>query len=869
MDDNEALLRTILKNLDQPGKLNNHPWANSDMVIETCKRHPGLRKLASGEQLVQTISIIFRAMMPNTPPKRGLRVDSQWGEFGILASQYFAPLIFHLPYPRSLQEAWQNIDRAILLFVFNNEKGIKKTDRIRYQLIGNEPEIVPNSTIRDWHRKGIKHFSTYIAQYMKQSEVNAKIKETSHSKQSSIIQSPKKLRPTQAFRIWTKYVVLLLIVGLLSISIWKGWGIYQRVRSIKQQTEEIFAISDSTLDSDEVQEISQITSQLRMDLESVQLELTPLLNFSRNLKWIPVYGGDISQAPYILEMMVQISVTGDEMLRAISPLIPVYEEDQSTFSILDTISKLKNVDNELLAAQIAFANAQSARQKIQTDILSSDLYELLNDRIDPFLFSINTAFPISDVLQMARLAPYLLGSAANGEQDYMILIQNEDELRPTGGFLTAVGLLKVENGKIADLSFNSSDKVDDLSKPYPKSPWQLNDYMMAEILLFRDSNWFTNFPTTVEWAKFLYAYTQSKHVDGVITVDQHVVEELLKIIGPVKVSGVEDSISADNVLAYMRSAKEQTPPAGISKNEWDRKQFISSLADALINKLVDDSHQDWKLLSQLLIQLLDEKHILLQFDNPEMSNLLAKRGWDGAVKIAANSDFLMVVDSNIGFNKTNALMQTEINYTVNLADMNYPIANTTVTFTNNSEINPGSSTECIQGGGDGRDLPLDQRAYIMHDCYWSYLRIYTPAGSQLISSTPHEIPQNWSLREQTIPARIDILDEKIDNTCAYGTILVVPKSEILQTNFTYQLPVAVIESENDNKTFRYRLTIQKQPGTLALPLTLHVILPPGMDAVSATSGFYHSQQTGEEWILETDLREDITIEIVFKPSAEV
>ena len=868
MDDSEqslVLLRTVLDNLGQPEKLAAHPWASSRMVVEAADRNPGLNKLAPGERLVQTISSIFRMMMPNTPPRRGLRLDTHWGEFGILASQYFAPLLFNLPNPGSLREAWQNIDQAILLFVFNNDKTITDEDRTRYQLIGSEPEIAPNSTISDWHRKGIEQFSNFITQYMKQSDINGKIKGTPLTKQSLIIQFLKRLKPTRMFWAWFFRILLLLVIGFLAAGIWKGRELYQKASSLKQQAEEILVIYRSSPDLGKVPEISSRVTRLRTGLESLRSDAIPLLNISKYLKWVPVYGGDISQAPYLVEMIVQMSVTGDEVLKAVSPLLSANNDDKSSPGILDLLSKLKNADSELLAAQVAFAEVQAVRQKIRMDILSPGVNQLFNNYIDPLILSLNTAFPVTDVLQMARLAPRLLGAVGNGPQTYMILIQNEDELRPTGGFLTAVGLLEVENGKILNLSFESSEMVDDLSQPYPKSPWQLDDYMMSEILLFRDSNWFTNFPTTVDWAKFLYSYTRSKEVDGVISIDQHVAVELLGIVGPIDVIGVKEPISAENVLTYMRSAKENTPPPGVSAKEWNRKQFISWLADPLINKLLAGDSQNWRSLSQLLIQLLDEKHILLQSNDPEMSALLAKRGWDGAVRAEPNSDFLMVVDSNVGFNKTNALMHTEIDYAVDLADPNRPTADLTITLINNSREIPGSNADCIQLGTDLNELPLDQREYVMQACYWSYLRVYSPVETKLISSTPQEIPQKWPLREKIIPAHTDILDEGINGAQAFGTLLVVPKGQTLQTSFSYQLPAAVVTTEKDGKTFKYTLKIQKQPGTLVVPLTLHLVLPPGMAIKNAPAGLLQAQQAREEWILKTNLIEDALVEISFQP----
>lgn len=854
-----VLLRNILENLHQPEKLDKHPWVKSLMVAEACNQQKGLNTQPPGRQLIQAILNQYLKMMPKNPPRRSLRLDTRWGEFGILAAQYFAPYSFDLPYPASLRDAWQGIDRAILFFVFHRDNNISEEDCKRFQLIGNEPQIAANSTISDWHRKGLEVLSNLIFQHEKHLQFNKENPQRS-VKPAIIKQFFRKINPSRKVWVWLGRVILFLTVSLLALGLWRGLLLFQRVQSIKTQAEELIALTKSLSDLEKIPEISKRVSQLRSDLSSFQGDTIPLLSFSPYLGWIPVYGGDLTQAPHLMDMVVQMSIAGDEVFQVISPVLSSDNNNQSP-NILSLVSGLKDSDTRLIAAQVALAKVQAARQQILIERLSPTLKNLIINKVDPLLNSLETAFPVTDVLQMARLAPRLLGAVGNGPQTYLILIQNEDELRPTGGFLTAAGLVEIENGRLVNISFESSDMVDDFTKPYPKSPWQLNEYMMAEILLFRDSNWFTNYPTTVEWAKFLYAYTGSKKVEGVITIDQHVIKEFLKVVGPIEVVGVEELISAENVLTYMRSAKENTPPAGISHQEWDRKQFISWLADPLINKLLAGDSENWKSLSQVMIQLLDEKHILLQFNDPEMITLLAKRGWDGAVVAKANSDFLMVVDSNVGFNKTNALMQTEIDYAVNLENPNRPTGNLMVTFTNDSRLSPKSSAECIQAGGDIREIPLAQRDYLMNDCYWTYLRVYTPAASQLISATPFEIPQKWPLREKIIPAHTDVLDENIPGALTFGTLLVVPVGDSLQANYIYQLPAAVVTAEADGKTFKYSLKIQKQPGTLAVPLAFHLRLPAGATITKAPP---EMKIIKDIWVWKTDLRQDIEIAITFQ-----
>ncbi|MCA1554618.1 MAG: DUF4012 domain-containing protein, partial [Chloroflexi bacterium] len=77
----------------------------------------------------------------------------------------------------------------------------------------------------------------------------------------------------------------------------------------------------------------------------------------------------------------------------------------------------------------------------------------------------------------------------DGARSYLIIAQNEDELRATGGFISAVGLITVERGKVVASEFMDSYAVDNLGKPYPDPPDALRKYMLAYLWLFRDSNW--------------------------------------------------------------------------------------------------------------------------------------------------------------------------------------------------------------------------------------------------------------------------------------------------------------------------------------------------------------------------------------------
>jgi hypothetical protein len=214
----------------------------------------------------------------------------------------------------------------------------------------------------------------------------------------------------------------------------------------------------------------------------------------------------------------------------------------------------------------------------------------------------------------------------------------------------------------------------------------------------------------------------------------------------------------------------------------------------------------------------------------------------------------MVVDANVGFNKTNLVVDQGLTYEVDLRDPASPLAHLEVSHSNRAQVNH----VCYQYPGSAGIIV--EQDYPFNDCYWNYLRVYTPAGSELLASTPHAIPAGLTLRETPVPARTDLLgDENIPGTAVYGTLMVVPPDESLQTEFNLRLPGNVLQQDRQAGTWIYRLTIQKQPGTLAVPFHLSLFPPVGTQLVDSS---HELQMEDGVWSLETDLRQDLVFYMV-------
>jgi hypothetical protein len=266
----------------------------------------------------------------------------------------------------------------------------------------------------------------------------------------------------------------------------------------------------------------------------------------------------------------------------------------------------------------------------------------------------------------------------------------------------------------------------------------------------------------------------------------------------------------------------------------------------------------WKQLAQVLIQSLNEHHLLLKLDDPVLTSFLASRGWDGVVR-PGNGDFLMVVDSNVGFNKTNAVVDTNLSYNVDLTNLSAPVAQLDAFHQNNANKNiPCYPRSYITSADTGtayweEDYPIDR-------CYWDYLRVYMTAGTRLLDSIPESIPAEWTIHQDGVLPHVDVLDEGIAGVQAFGTLKVVPGGQSVTTGFQFALPPGVIKSQPNSNQKDYHLRVQKQPGTLAVPITILIQLPDNSTIQKVPSGAKVQNHTV---LLQTNLSEDLEFDIIF------
>lgn len=185
-----------------------------------------------------------------------------------------------------------------------------------------------------------------------------------------------------------------------------------------------------------------------------------------------------------------------------------------------------------------------------------------------------------------RLLPPMLG--VDGPRTYLVLVQNNAEVRATGGIPGSVLLLRAEGGAVEILDHRSGSSLGDLPAPVT----ELTD---AEMSLFgedlaadmRDVTFTPDFPRSASIARQIWAQEVGGEVDGVLSVDPGTLSLVLGATGPLPLApgpvadAVGGSLTADNAVEVLLNTVylALAEPA-------DQDEFFAQTAGAVFGALV-------------------------------------------------------------------------------------------------------------------------------------------------------------------------------------------------------------------------------------------------------------------------------------------
>jgi len=651
-------------------------------------------------------------------------------------------------------------------------------------------------------------------------------------------------------RTWSPVRVglALLLLGLILLGVW-AVQVYATARSLQAHlvAAEALASGDPLQALSDPEAVGQLLTGLRADVVTLQRHTGGLARIAPALRWLPTVGPLLGDAPALLDMGDGLTEAGVVLWDAFAPALQDLQSGEG--DLLESFAvALEQAQPHLGEARAAVQRAQEARAQLTAESLPERLQEPLGklDAVLPWL---------DDGLALVQVAPDLLGM--HGPRTYLLLALNEDELRPGGGFITGVGEVRLQAGRIVTMTFRDSYAADDFSLPYPDPPEPLRRFLGLDQWVFRDSNWSPDFPTAARQAIELYRPGYPVSIAGVIAFDQQAARRLVGALGPLTVAGAEEPVTGESLIAAIHQA--WAPEGGKLDQEWweQRKSFMGLLAEAAVAR-VESGKVEWGPLAETLLNLLEEKQLQVYMAEPAVEECLSERGWDGGLR-PVQGDFLFPVEANLGYNKASARIRRTLSYIVDLTQplarspRTQPLARAelTLVYTHTSAVDYPCKPEV-------RYDPV--YVQMMDRCYWAYLRLYLPEGARLVEASRHPIPAAamWDGQPWTgFP--VEEAPERDHTVLAQAFLL--PSGSQVALHFVYELPAGVLQEEPGG-VFHYHLDVQKQAGLDAVPVDISLHLPP--NAVLLESQPQPTAQQDGVLVYRFDLREDSSLSVRYR-----
>lgn len=641
-----------------------------------------------------------------------------------------------------------------------------------------------------------------------------------------------------------KTVLLVLVLVLVVAAIW-GYRKYQRVAAEVQagtghlnSVQSLLNTPFEQLQAAQVRQVANDSAAARQDFEAAWSEIE-LLDFP--LWWagknLPAPLNKAGSIQPLFQTAIHASRLGELVADGLGPALQVLGGEPGTNR--ESVD-MAGIVNGLEQGRPALLQARQELQLLRTSLLQLESSNPPGS-VQQLVAGLNPSLPkldsyLASAEELTPLLSNLLGM--DSPKDYLLISQNNYELRATGGFIGSMGLLTVDKGRIASLDYRSSYGFDNPNRPHVEPPVPYIKYMDTTGLYLRDANWWPDFPTSARALEEIFYLDQGKKTDGVIGIDMEGVKLLLEFTGPVTVPGYNVEVSAADFLEksyyYVYSPEWASPKAleGEDPNVLKGKTFLKKLFESLMAKLQETGPDRARELLNTLQLGTAQKHLLLYFNDQSLQRYAAGSGSDGEIR-ATPSDYAFLVDSNVSYSDAGLFLDESVRYSVILGQDGSPQSKTVAVHYRNrfNEADFGSKYGLI--GGVIRD-PESQKMVVSRAAFGDYVRVYVPEGSSLISANGFDgTVETYSEAGKTVFA---------------GYLLVLPGQE-KEISIQYAPPPATTAAT----TGGYDLLFQKQPGTAALPLEVQVQVPGGLGVASTTP---NAEVSGDAVVFRSDLLVD-------------
>ncbi|MGC8874765.1 MAG: DUF4012 domain-containing protein, partial [Chloroflexia bacterium] len=343
----------------------------------------------------------------------------------------------------------------------------------------------------------------------------------------------------------------LVLLGLTLILLWFGLKVWRLQRAVRDAGRQWAVLQQARQrpPQEMLRGIGQWGGRISTaaaDLATLRAELRILDPLLTRLGWVPHYGPEIAALPHLSAMAADLAGAGADLTAALSRTVTVLESED-TGKILRVAEVLQE---QLPLLSRAHARLQhAAYERTFLDPYRWDDSPLAD--LKPLLEELDRTLPgatrrLGWLVAFLPHADTVLGK--NGARRYLLVGQNNYELRATGGFMGSMGTLLLENGEIRALDYRRSYDWDNPHREKIQPPLPYVRYMRFGAWFIRDANFAPDFPTTARTLQMFWEKDGHEPVDGVIAVDLTAVQMLLEALGPVEVPGYGTRVGGSRAL---------------------------------------------------------------------------------------------------------------------------------------------------------------------------------------------------------------------------------------------------------------------------------------------------------------------------------
>lgn len=554
----------------------------------------------------------------------------------------------------------------------------------------------------------------------------------------------------------------------------------------------------------------------QIDLQQARIQLEEALASSRRVLIALDVTGTVRTGSATLQAGEALSEAGVHLSRSFERVLGGN----------DLVSAIIAARPELEAAQKKLEEAEQAMEQVTVSRLPPAAqadWQTLSTLVPRLRVGITKFVAGSDSL--------LLVLGTESDRQYLLLFQNNHELRPTGGFIGSIGLVNIKRGVVENVAVNSVYDPDGqlLKAIAPPEPLR----RIVDRWFLRDANWFVDYRASARTIADFLEKEKGPTVDGVIALTPEVIKSFLNITGPIELPGYNVTVTSENFVPLTQEEVTYTYDRTANKP----KQFLQDLAPLLMNRLMQASRERAGEVLAAVTASLQEKQLLLYFRDEAVQQRIEAIGWAGAIEQRAPG-FLSVNNANIGGHKSDQFIGQELDYRVEVKADRTVEAVVTIRRTHHGP------TEALD-----RKYPPDENPALRDNVVWQ--RVLVPHGAELLeasgfSAEPKREPSltarsadqlevnsllaEWQ-RAQRLHASGTIVGQEAELTY-FANWLVTKPGQTTIGLYRYRLPGVERLPGSLNLFESYVLQLNKQPGDVRTTVRAELVLPQSMRIVT-------------------------------------